>query len=1152
MAGLLSGAMHILRVTLVLLSLLMYPSSEAIAQTREDRGYVTRLLEDLLSVEGSEVLIEGMSGVTRGPVKVDRVSASDHLGEWLVIRNLVIDWNRTALVSRNVNFREVSAEEVTLRRWASADEDSGISPEAGGFSFPQLPVSFRIGDLNLPAVTVSGPAFETPAQFEIGGNLNLARSRGEGQLEVARIDGRSDFLELELGYDSGAENIDFKTRIREAPGGAASRILGLPGLPSIDLQISGLGTFDDFAADLNLETNGIERIDGSFTSRGDEDGAQRLALEVGGDVRPLFEPDFRDFFGPDGEISVDALRRADSSFQISEFRLSTAEMTITGSADVGSDNIPNAFSLRGKIQSEDGESVLLPAPEHPLSVQSVFITADFDADVSERWFVRGRVNSFERNESALESLVLEGNGLISDEPGARSVSIDGFAEFLGLELPDSALARILGANLRADSAVRWEEGSPIRVDRVELDAANADIAFEGEIRAEDRSLILSGETSGSLTDLTVFEWPAPLDINGWADLTVAGDFDLLGGDIDARMEVALGDLHTGIPDVDTLLGTDLVFTADLLRDIEGTEIRGAVIKAEALQVSADGRIGDARGALALDATLRDLAFFAPPFPGEASVVARLRETDSGVWHTSLVMNGPDDLSAALLGVLQAQASSLGVTGRIPGLPSLPAPFDTGISVEGRAEQDLTGWMIDLQSNGPGAIRSRLNAQFPTSDDPPSYSLRGDMPLRMINAVIAPNAIEGNASFEVQTSAPLSVEELSGGVAIKGARLSVAGITEQLEGIDLAARLTDGQVRIDGNAAGSSGGGVLLSGTTELEPPFRTRLSSDLQSFRLERAGIFSSAVDGRIVLSGDTTIGFGIGGGLNIGDTVVHLTSKLFPTAAPIPTIRHVNEPANVRQTRARAGVKAADEIAIAGPAIDLNVAVSVPGTIRVEGASLSANLGGELHVGGNSSDIRPTGKIGILDGKMSLLGRRLDLTAGNLWLRNGLVPWVEFVARGERRDIVLDTVLSGPVNDLNVEFIGSSPFPSETEPGRFNRYPPDEAVSRFFLGNPINGVSALQAAQFLFGVASAASGSLDDPFAIQVGRRSHSTAPLGDAPLESPRPARRDVLLRVDSDRAGDSEVVIELELNNNLSVVGRSRSGGNGSIGLFFTRDY
>lgn len=1126
--------------------------TDASAQTNEDRGYVTRLLEDLLSVEGSEVVIEGMSGVARGPVRMARVSASDDLGEWLVIRNLVIDWNRTALVNRNVVFRQVSAEQVTVRKWASAEDENLISAEARGFSLPRLPVSFRIDDLDMPSVTVSGPAFETPALMEIAGSVNLARNRGAAEIVAARIDDREDYLELRLNYDSNTDSIDFETRVREAPGGAASRLLRLPGYPSIDLRIAGDGSYEDFSGELELQTNGVERLDGRFTSRGDAIGNQSFSLGVGGDVRPLFEPGVKDFFGPNGEISANAIRRADSSFELSRFRLSTAGMTIDVSADVGADNIPNAFQFRGEISGNDGDRVTLPFSGDPLSVRSAFITAGFDSDISERWRIAGGVNGFARADTSLDGFSINGSGLISDTPGARGASFSGTAEFAGLDVPDNPLSRLLGSDFQAEGAVQWDEGHPVMIEALGLDAANAQIEFDGEVRAEDRSLTVSGTASGDVTDLAVLDWPDPFDLGGVASLSLSGDLDILGGDFESDVEFAFRELQTGVASADRLLGPDVAFSAALRRDVDGTEMHDAVLEAKALSVMADGRVGDSRGRLALDAKLDDLALLAPRLPGAVSLSARLEETAEGVWGTSSVMKGPGGLSAKLKGVLQSQASSLGVEGHLPVIPSLPPPFDTVVSVEGRAEQDASGWTLDFRSTAPSAIRSQLEARLPASDDPDSFSFRGDIPLRVINVLIAPHAMEGTARFEIQTSEPLDVDELSGGLSIQGASLSVAGITQRLEGVDLAARLDGGLVRVEGSAVGSSGGSVLLSGTTDLQDSFRTRLSGEMHALRFERAGIFSSQIDGRLELAGDTASGLRLGGALTVGDTIVHLTPALIPAAAPIPSIRHVNAPAHVRQTLARAGVKNTDQRTRDGPAIDLDVAVSVPGTVRIAGGSVSAVLGGEMVVQGNTVEIRPTGKLGLLDGKMSLLGRRLDLTSGNLWLQGGMSPWVELVARGERRDITLDTVLSGPVDDLNVQFIGWSRYPSETDPFRFNRYPPDEAVSRFFLGNPVNGVSALQAAQILFGVAAAASGNLDDPFALRLDRGAVSTAPAGSAPRETPRPQRRDVLLRVDSDSAGDSEVVIELELNNDLSIVGRSRSGGESALGFYFTRDY
>ncbi len=54
------------------------------------------------------------------------------------------------------------------------------------------------------------------------------------------------------------------------------------------------------------------------------------------------------------------------------------------------------------------------------------------------------------------------------------------------------------------------------------------------------------------------------------------------------------------------------------------------------------------------------------------------------------------------------------------------------------------------------------------------------------------------------------------------------------------------------------------------------------------------------------------------------------------------------------------------------------------------------------------------------------------------------------------------------------------------------------------------------------------------------------------PQPPEPEALLRVQSSLEGESEVVLELEVTRDLSLVGRVESGGNSAIGLYFTHDY
>ena len=99
----------------------MLPAQE---QAERDRGFLAGLIEDNLSGAGREVIITGFQGALSSTASIEVMTIADEDGVWLRAENLVLDWNRSALLRGRLEVEELSAELIELTRPPMADPEA--------------------------------------------------------------------------------------------------------------------------------------------------------------------------------------------------------------------------------------------------------------------------------------------------------------------------------------------------------------------------------------------------------------------------------------------------------------------------------------------------------------------------------------------------------------------------------------------------------------------------------------------------------------------------------------------------------------------------------------------------------------------------------------------------------------------------------------------------------------------------------------------------------------------------------------------------------------------------------------------------------------------------------------------------------------------
>jgi translocation and assembly module TamB len=334
----------------------------------------------------------------------------------------------------------------------------------------------------------------------------------------------------------------------------------------------------------------------------------------------------------------------------------------------------------------------------------------------------------------------------------------------------------------------------------------------------------------------------------------------------------------------------------------------------------------------------------------------------------------------------------------------------------------------------------------------------------------------------------------------------------------------------------------------LAAPFEADLRIGLRNAVLRDPQLFQTTANGEVTIRGPLTGGGAIGGQITLSETEVQIPSTGMGGASDLVDLQHVNEPAEVRATRARAGLLGMGESGGSGGgarpfAIDL--LISAPSQIYVRGRGLDAELGGQLRLGGSTAAVVPSGSFELIRGRLNILGKRLDLGEATLTLQGNFVPVVAVSASTESDGITSFIRIDGPANEPVVSFQSTPQLPEE------------EVLSRLLFGRGIETLSVLQAAQLANAVASLAGrggvgiiGRLRQGFGLDD--LDVQTGADGGATVRAGKYLSENVYTEVEVDDQGQSQINLNLDVTESVTIRGRAGSAGETGLGIYFEKDY
>lgn len=1159
-------------------------AQDAADQTQRDRSYLTGLIEDNLSGEGRTVQIDGFSGALSSRATFTQMTISDADGAWLTIKDGAISWSRSALLKGAVEVDELSAASIDVPRLPQTTTSAAPSPEAQPFALPDLPVSIRLGKLDIKKLTLGAPILGEELIAALNGSLDIADGEGEAKLGLKRTDKDAE-IALTASFANSTRQLGIDLLMREAADGIIVRKIGIPGAPAVTLALAGSGPIDNFEANLRLSSNGAERIVGKVQISTPSDGkGTGFTADLGGDLAPLLPEEYRAFFGSNTALLAAGTSGGDGRFSLKSLSLESAALKVSGAAEILPGGIPESFDLDTRIGLENGP-VLLPISGEETYVDGAQINLAYDSAKDDGWRLRGRIGGLKRSQGEVGSVILSGSGRIRAD--ATTPALGGTVRMTAnqIALADPALQEAVGSDAALETIFSWRANEPLRLSKLALKgvgySANGRISFDDLAGGLDIALAVQAQHD-AIERLSAISGQA---LGGSVVATLEGTATALTGAFDLKGDITGTDLRSGIAQIDPILSGTSKINVDIVRDEAGIILRDAKLSTRGIDAAASGNLATSdtnivatvavkdlgltqtglRGAINAKAQLlgqgakRDLSVTATG-SGLATQVAELNKLLAGALNLSIKLqeeNGRVTLQSADIENGQIKLTASGtvdngkhdivIDGRLANAailaPGFPGPVTLAGAIDGTAER----YSVDLTASGPGGTKAVISGGLDPALKALDLAVSGSTELALANAFIEPRSVQGPLGFDFTIKGPPAVSSIAGRIVASGARLVAPTLGLILENIDLTTELANGTAQINAGARLSTGGTLSLTGPVKLDAPNTADLKITLNNLVLRDPELYETAVSGDVSIVGPLTGGARIAGAISLAKTELRIPSTGISSVAEIPDLNHVGEPSGVRETRARAGLieTEADAAQAAGPDFPIDLTISAPREIYVRGRGLDAELGGTLRVTGSTSNAIPVGQFSLIRGRIDILGKRFVLDDGQVALQGALTPWIRFVASTQSDDVTTTIQLEGDATEPEISLYSSPELPQE------------EVLARILFSRDVTSLSALQAAQLASAVASLAgkggagiianlreSTGLDD---LDV-----STDDAGNAELTVGKYISEKVYTDVSVASDGTSQINLNLDVTPNITARGTAGSDGDSGIGIFFEKDY
>lgn len=794
------------------------------AQEEEDKSYLTTLIEDNLSGVSRSVNISGFRGALSSEATIDRLTISDEDGVWLTLEDVVLDWNRSALLRGRIEVEQLSAAKIIVAR-APISETTTPSAESQPFALPELPVSIELGTLQIDRIELGESFLGEPVNISLTGSATLEGGEGTANVTAIRLDETDGRFVIDGSYSNETTFLDLTLDVSEAAGGIAAKQLNIPDQPALALTVAGDGPIDSFAADIALATDGVDRIAGQFALETIDDN-QGFQLNIGGDLTPLLEGDYHDFFGDDVDLVAAGRQLPDGRFDLSDLDLTAQRLRLTGGALIGAEGWPERLNLTGQINDPTGDVVLLPLAGPKTFVDDVSLNVQYNQAVSDDWTASFVVNGYDRPGLYIAEIDLSGGGILQAGEGADQtgrVTADFTYAASGLELDDPGTAQAFGDAVTGTILANRVEDEPFIIEQLTLRGPGLEADANAQISTSSEAIRITATSALRVSALGRFSTLAGRDLAGAANVDINADVDLLNDLYDITVAGTTTDLAVDVPQADPLLAGDGDISIAFVRDPDGTRLETFEITTDAAQITADADLTSEGSDARFQAQISDINLVEQSLSGPVTLGGTISQDAEKIVTFDITGDGPD-VTLQARGNAQPLETGYNVLANVA---ADVADLDTyaalaGRPLDGAMDAQLSGVLLTEGLRFNGELSATTNDLVIGIDQfDPLLAGRGTVSVglerntetqyRARDLVLRMPQITLDADATVDTQGPLDADF---NLRIADVGLVVPEISGPLTAIGTASRDTDGVAIIDASATAP---GVNLTADVAIAP-----------------------------------------------------------------------------------------------------------------------------------------------------------------------------------------------------------------------------------------------------------------------------------------------------------------------------------------------
>ena len=1147
-----------------------------------DRDYLTALLEDNLSGAGRQVVITGFEGALSSQAKIAEMTIADDQGVWITLKDVILDWTRSDLLLGRVTVNTLSAGEIDLARLPQSESE--VVAEASPFALPELPVSISIGAISAQSLRLGAPVLGQEVTASITAALKLAGGEGSGNLQIKRLDedAPSGLADVAISFANASRELMLDINISEGAGGILAQNLGIEGAPALEFSAKGAGPLSDFAAQITLNSDGVQRFGGTVKtasqSAGDVTADSTFEVDLSGDISPLMTPAYRAFFGSGISVKAQGTSLAAGGFAMDRLRISAQALDISGSLVVDAAGVPSSFDLNAKVQDPSGAPIVLPLGlDMPATILGADLKASFDVAKGETWVMAANLGGWQQDDLRVLQTQIIADGTLRAGPSGAEWDGDISFSAEGVQPARASLSRALGSVIWGGGKVAWRDGA-LALSELSLNGEDYQIGLAGRFGGLAQGVTFDGAITANAQDMSRFSDILGHPIAGAAGLTYQGKAVLLTQAFEGKARLNTTDLRIGIPALDATLQGAARVEMQAARGPKGIDLSMFFLRARGANLDLAGKIAAGGLSLSGDFVLLDLPVAERGFGGQVAgkidlsgtlmdALARISARSSGLslpqpmfqeladkdaeftaevaLKNLLPQLQRADLTSAALSAQIAPSSdngrydlrfALADLGMI--LPEFPGPM----TATGTAAILGDGADLDISITGPAGLDAKISG-FASSGQSNDLRANGRADAGLINGFIAPRSMSGQAVLDLALRGAPSLAGLSGRITLTDGRFADPSLPFSLQSMAASLDIAAARADVKASARSTSGGRLDVSGQLSATAPFAADLAITMRELVLRDPDLYETSVSGKLALTGPLTGGAQIAGTINLGRTEVQLKPPA-TSFATLPELRHRNDTLAVQQTRQRAGFDQRDVASSSAAPFGLNVTVRALNRLFVRGRGLDAELGGELRLRGTTTDVRPDGAFDLVQGRFDILTKRLDLEAVRLEMQGQLIPYLSVRATNLRNDVTTTAIIEGPATDPELTFTSSPEMPQE------------DILAMLLFDQNLQGLTTLQVVQ-LTGAIATLSGRGDG-----IIGRIRRTLKLDNLDLQTDQTGKTALKLgkyvsdNVYSELSGDSEGQQSLDftytLNSKIKLRAGAETTGNTSLGIEFETNY